>query len=233
MEHARHCLPGALHRLQSLPGHLDDKLVAACRPLDSRDAPDVAFALVFQLLENVEELAGDLELVVVVKPDASHMDVAQFGCDQVLHHTHVLFVVVGNTPLSGPSAHGLAVLALPGCTSHQNVGAYREMYQRLAVTDARSVVTTIGVGALQHLCQKLLLDVHQKSRQLFQPGFVGWAKLKPLVAPLGKSSKGRTRVTPHHDVVRGLCSRFRHAVCNAHCTVGSTTTHSLSCAPPR
>ena len=60
------------------------------------------------------------------------MDVAQFGCEQVLHCVHVLFVVVGNTPRPGPSAHELAVLALPGYSNHQNVIAYREMRQSLA-----------------------------------------------------------------------------------------------------
>ena len=60
------------------------------------------------------------------------MDVTQFGCDQVLHCVHVLFVVVGNTPRPGPSAHELAVLALRGHSSHQNVIAYREMRQSLA-----------------------------------------------------------------------------------------------------
>ena len=65
-------------------------------------------------MENLEELAGDLELVIRVKPHPRHVDVAQFGCDQVLHCVHVLFIVVGNAPQSGPSAHELAVLALPG-----------------------------------------------------------------------------------------------------------------------
>ena len=58
------------------------------------------------------------------------MDVEQFGCDQVLQCVHMLFVVVGNTPRSGPSAHELAVLALPAYSSHQNLIAYREMRQR-------------------------------------------------------------------------------------------------------
>ena len=50
----------------------------------------------------------------------------------MLHFVHVLFVVVGNTPRPGPSAHELAVLALLGYSSHQNVIAYGEMRQSLA-----------------------------------------------------------------------------------------------------
>ena len=65
-EHARHQFPGTLRPFQSFPDHLDDDGVSASHPLDSRDAPDVALALVFQLLENVEELARNLELVVGV-----------------------------------------------------------------------------------------------------------------------------------------------------------------------
>ena len=65
------------------------------------------------------------------------MDVTQSGCVQVLHCVHVFFVVVGNTPRSGPSAHELAVLALPGYPRHQNIIAYREMRQSLAATAAR------------------------------------------------------------------------------------------------
>ena len=67
MEHARHRLPRALRLLQSFPGHLDNELVTACSPLDCRDAPDVVLALVLQkLVENLAELAGDLELVIGV-----------------------------------------------------------------------------------------------------------------------------------------------------------------------
>ena len=104
-----------------------------------------------------------------VKLHLRHMDVAQFACDQVLHRIHVLFVVVGNMPRLGPSAHELAMLALPRHTSHQDVIANREMRQCLAATAARSVLTTIGVDALQHPCQELLLGVHQGNRQLLQP----------------------------------------------------------------
>ena len=103
------------------------------------------------------------------KPHPRHMDVAQLACDQVQHRVHVLFVVVGNTPPSGPSVHGLAVLALLGHSSHQDVIAYREMLQCRAATAARSLVTTIGADALQHPCQELLLGVHQGNRQLLQP----------------------------------------------------------------
>ena len=92
----------------------------------------MVIALVLQLLENFEELVGDPELVIGVKPHPCHVDVAQFSCDQVLHCVHVLFVVVGNTPQSGSRAHELTVFALPGYPSHQNVIAYREMRQSLA-----------------------------------------------------------------------------------------------------
>ena len=44
----------------------------------------------------------------------------------------MLFVVVGNTPQFGPSAHELSSLALPGHSTHQIVIAYREMRQSLA-----------------------------------------------------------------------------------------------------
>ena len=57
-------------------------------------------------MENLQELV-DLELVVAIKPHPRHVDVAQFGYDHVLHCIHVLFVVVGNTPWPGPSAHEL------------------------------------------------------------------------------------------------------------------------------
>ena len=81
MEHPRHQLPGALRFLQSFPSHLDNERVAACSPLDSRNAPDVIFALVLQFLGNLEELAGSLELVIGVKPHPRHVDVAQLGGD--------------------------------------------------------------------------------------------------------------------------------------------------------
>ena len=66
------------------------------------------------------------------------------------------------------------MLALLGHSSHQNVITYSEMLQRLAAAAAHSVVTTIGVDALQHPCQKLL-GVHQINYLLLQPGFVDWA----------------------------------------------------------
>ena len=74
-EHARHRFPHVFRLLQSFPGQLDNELVAACSPLDSRDAPDVVLALVLQLLENLE-LADDLELVIGVNPHPRHVDVA-------------------------------------------------------------------------------------------------------------------------------------------------------------
>ena len=158
---AHHRLPGALRLLQSFTDHLDNELVTVDSPLDSRDAPDVVLALVLQILITLKELVGDLELVIGVNPHPRHVDVPQFGCDQVLHCVHVFFVVVGNTPRSGQSAHELAMLALPRYSSHQNVIAYREMRQSLTGTAARAVVTTIGVDALQHLRQELLLGIHQ------------------------------------------------------------------------
>ena len=117
------------------------------------------------------------------------------------------------------------MLTLPGYSSHQNVLVYRETRQSLAAIAARAVVTTTGVDGWQHPCQELLLGIHQ---ELLKPVFVDRAELKAFVVPLGESSKGRTRLPPHHDVVGLACSRFRHAVFNAHCTAGSTTTHSLS-----
>ena len=78
------------------------------------------------MLKNLE-LPGDIELVIGVKPNPRHADVVQFGYDQVLNCVHVLFVVVGNTPQSGPSAHELAVFSLPGYSRHTNVIAYGEM----------------------------------------------------------------------------------------------------------
>ena len=172
MGHARHRLPGAFRFRQSFPGHLDDELIAARSLLDSRDAPDAVLALVFQPLENLEEPAGDRLLANSVKLHPRHMDVVQFACGQVLHRIHVLFVVNGNTPRSGPSVRELAVLAPLGHSSHQNVIAYRETRQHLAATAACSVVTTIGIDALQHPCQELLLGVHQRNHQLLQPVFV-------------------------------------------------------------
>ena len=81
IEHARHRLPGALRLLQCFPGHLDNELVATSSPLHSRRAPDVVFSLVLQLLENLEEPAGDLELVIGVNPHLLLVDIARFGCD--------------------------------------------------------------------------------------------------------------------------------------------------------
>ena len=98
MGYARHRLPGALRLLQSFPGHLDNELVPACSPLDSLDAPDVVLALVLQWSENLE-LAGDIELVIGVNPHPRHVDIAQFGCDQVLHCVHLLFVVIGSVTI--------------------------------------------------------------------------------------------------------------------------------------
>ena len=130
MEQARHRLPGALRFLHSFPGHLGNELVTACSPLDGQDASDVVLTLVLQLLENLYELTGDLELVIGVNPRPRRVDIARFGCDQVLQCVHVLFVVAGNTLRPGPSPHELAVLALPGYSSHQTVIAYRQVRQR-------------------------------------------------------------------------------------------------------
>ena len=94
IEHARHRLPGALRLLQCSPGHLDNELVAACNPIDSRRTSDVVFSVLLQLLENLKEPAGDLELVIGVNPHPIHVDVARFGSDYALHCIHVLFVVV-------------------------------------------------------------------------------------------------------------------------------------------
>ena len=107
---------------------------------------NVVLALVLQLLENLEELDGDLELVIGVKPHPCHVDVAQFGCDQVLHCVHVLFVVVGNTPRSDPSGHEPAVLAVPGYSIHQNIIAYREMRQSLAALPESCRASTRGAA---------------------------------------------------------------------------------------
>ena len=82
------------------------------------------------------------------------------------------------------------MLARPGYSSHQNVIAYREMRQGLAAIAARAVVTTIGIDALQHPCQKLLLGIHRRNHQLLQPVFVDRAELKALVVPLDESTKG-------------------------------------------
>ena len=49
--------------------------------MDSRRAPDVVFSLLLQLLENLEEPAGDLELVIGVNPHLLLVDIARFGCD--------------------------------------------------------------------------------------------------------------------------------------------------------
>ena len=57
----------------------------------------MVLVLAFPLLEDLQEPAGGLELVVGIKPHPRHMDVAQFACDKVLHRIHVFFVVVGNT----------------------------------------------------------------------------------------------------------------------------------------
>ena len=59
---------------------------------------------------NLQELAGDLELVIGVKPHHRHVDVVQFGCDRVLHCVHVLFVVVAYTPRPGPKLMSLRCL---------------------------------------------------------------------------------------------------------------------------
>ena len=76
MEHARHRILGVVRLSQSFRGNLDDELVAACSPPDSRDAADVVLAVVLQLLENPKELAGDLEFVTVLNPLPRRLDVA-------------------------------------------------------------------------------------------------------------------------------------------------------------
>ena len=101
MKRARHQRSGALRVLQCFPGHLDNEVVAACSPLDMRDAPDVTLPLAAQFL-NLEELAGDLELAIGVKPHPRHVNVGQFCCDDVLHCVHVLFVVVDNLSALAP-----------------------------------------------------------------------------------------------------------------------------------
>ena len=83
MEHARHRLSGILRFLQSFPGDLD-----------SLYAPDVVLAVIFHLLENLKELASDLELAICVKPHPRHMDVAQFAYD----HMESLEIVIAALP---------------------------------------------------------------------------------------------------------------------------------------
>ena len=134
MKHSQPRFADAFRLLQSFPGHVHNELVPVCSPLDSQDATDVVLALALQLLGNFEELAVDLELVIGVKLQPRRVDVAQSGCGEVLNFVHVLFVVVGNTSRSDPSGHELAVLALSGYSSRQNIIAYSEIWQSL---DAR------------------------------------------------------------------------------------------------
>ena len=54
--------------------------------------------------------------------------------------------------------------------------------------------------------QELLLSIQQRNHQLLQPVFVDWAELKAFVVPLDESSKGRTRLPPHRDVVGGFAA---------------------------
>ena len=58
------------------------------------------------------------------------------------------------------------------------------------------MVTTIGVDALQHPRQELLLGIHQRNHQLLQPVFVDQAELKTLVVPLDESSKALRGSSP-------------------------------------
>ena len=81
------------------------------------------------------------------------------------------------------------MLALPGYSSHQNVIAYREMRQSFAATAARAVVTTIGVDALQHPRQELLLGIHQRNHQLLQPIFIDRTELKTSSSPSMRAVK--------------------------------------------
>ena len=150
----------------------------------------------------------------------------------MLHCIHVFCDVVGNTPRSDPSAHKCVVLVLPRHSIHQNVIAYREIPQRLAEATAHTVVTTIGVDAMQQPCQELLLGVHQRNHQLLRPVVVDCAKLKPS---LSTSMRAVEAVRGSRLIMtwsRIFCSRFRHGVFNAHCTTASTTTHPLNGISP-
>ena len=95
------------------------------------------------------------------------------------------------------------MLALPGFSSRQDVIAYREMQQILATTAARAVVTTVGVDALRHPCQELLLGVPPRNQQLLQPVFVDRAEMKAFVVLLDECRQSRTWLPPLHDVVGG------------------------------
>ena len=101
----------------------------------------------------------------------------------------------------------------------------------LAAIGARAVVTTIGVDALQHPCHELLSGIHQRNHQLLQPVFVYRAELKTLVVPLDDSSKRRTRVPPHHDVVGGRLQPL--PPCRLQCPLYGRTYHNpLVYRPP-
>ena len=95
------------------------------------------------------------------------------------------------------------MLALPGFSSRQDVIAYREMQQILATTAARAVVTTVGVDALRHPCQELLLGVPPRNQQLLQPVIVDRAEMKASVVLLDECRQSRTWLPPLHDVVGG------------------------------
>lgn len=121
MEHERQRLPGAPLLFQAFTVYVHNEPVAACRPCYSREAPDVVPSLVFHLVENSEEVIGDINLVTYVKPYPRRMDVALLVSDQVPHRAHLLFNVVGSTPRSGPSTYQLAVPPLHGLKPPEHI----------------------------------------------------------------------------------------------------------------
>lgn len=129
-----------------------------------------------------------------------HTNVAQYAYHQVLQRIHVVYVVVVNMPRHSPSVHDNAVVALPENSSDQDVIAYREIQQSLAVLGGDE----ISVDALHNTCHEFHLGVQEGNYLLLKPVFVDWADLKTLFVPLDESSKGRPRLMPQRDVVRGF-----------------------------
>ena len=142
------------------------------------------------------------EPVIGIKQHPRHMDVAQVACAHVLHGIHRLLSSLATR--QGPVQVLMSLRCLPSLKrrSTRTHSPTVNIWQHLVATAVRRVVTTIGVVALQHPCRDLLLGFHQRNCQLLQPDLVDWATRKPFPLPSMREGKGRTRLTPNHDVPR-------------------------------
>ena len=197
-------------------------------------------------MENLEELGGDLELVIGVKPHPYLEDTAQFGCDQLLYCVHVLVVVVGNTPRCVPCVHELAALALRGYSSHQKIIACREMRQSCRAPTRRAAQVESSLrrsrGVPPPPCGQTPAISSSESRPRPAPKSRGGHGAPP-VTPLRNPAKpppprikgGSTLRSGHLHAANNLLCRKLVAPSEKHLRVLDTRVHayrSLQLRPP-